>query len=152
MARWLVKSEPDVYSIDDLARDGTTRWDGVRNHAAKGHLARMREGDLVFLYHSNADPSAIVGIAKVAREGYPDPSVADPKHPMYDAKRRGQAWVAVDLAFHARLPRPVTLAEVKAEPKLAKMSLVRISQLSVQPVTVPEWDAVLKLARGKPRA
>lgn len=148
---WLVKSEPEVYSIDDLEREGKTRWDGVRNHAAKGHLQAMRAGDLVFLYHSNATPSAIVGVAEVARAAYPDPSVDDPRHAMYDPKRQGEAWAAVDLAFHSRLPRPVTLAEVKAERSLAKMALVRISRLSVQPVTKAEWAAVHKLAKGKPR-
>lgn len=151
---WLVKSEPGSFSFDDLmARpDRTTFWDGVRNFAARGHLRAMKKGDRVFFYHSNANPSAIVGIAEVAREAYPDTTAFDANDSHYDPKSKPDAptWFMVDLRGIERLPRPVSLDEIKKTEALASMALVRLGRLSVQPVTPKEWETVVKLARGKP--
>lgn len=133
MARWLMKSEPEAYSWADLARDGGTEWDGVRNNAARIHLRAMKVGDEAFLYHSMSD-KAVVGIMRVVREGQPDPKDAN--------------WVSVRVEPVRKLERPVTLAEIKAEPSLAKMELIRQSRLSVAPVGDDEWDKVLELAKA----
>jgi predicted RNA-binding protein with PUA-like domain len=148
---WLVKSEPEVFSFDDLLRapKETTPWDGVRNHAARNFLRDgMKLGDQVFFYHSMADPQAIVGIAEVVREGYPDPSALDPKHERHDPKStaRDPIWYAVDLRAVERLPRPVPLAEIKRRPELSAMALVRVGRLSVSPVTAQEWATILTMA------
>ena len=151
---WLVKSEPETFSFDDLmARpDHTTFWDGVRNFAARGHMRAMKKGDRVFFYHSNANPSAIVGIAEVAREAYPDSTAFDANDPHYDPKSNPDAptWFMVDVRGVERLPRSVFLDEIKKVDALASMALVRLGRLSVQPVTPKEWETVLKLARAKP--
>ena len=131
MAKWLMKSEPDVYSWDDLVRDGTTDWDGVRNNAARLHLRAMKPGDEAFFYHSNADKS-VIGIMKIAGPQQPDGPDG--------------AWVKVPVAPVRKLPRPVTLAEIKAEPKLAAMELVRQSRLSVSPVREEEWALILQMS------
>src|SRR5215475_1323738 len=114
---WLVKSEPDVFSFNDLvaARKKGTHWDGVRNYAARNHLRSMKTGDLVFFYHSSVVPSAIVGVAEVTREAYPDPAAFDPANPYYDpkSKRDDPTWYMVDLRAVEPLPRPVTLDEIK---------------------------------------
>ncbi len=133
MAHWLVKSEPATYAFADLERDGRTVWDGVRNNAAALHLKAMKDGDEVFFYHSQ-EGLAVVGVAKVVREAYPDPS---------DASGR---FVAVELAPVRALPRPVTLAQMKAEPALAGMPMLHQSRLSVSPVAGAEWKHVLKMA------
>jgi len=152
-SHWLMKSEPDVYSVDDLARDGTTFWNGVRNFRARNILRdEMKEGDLAFFYHSNATPSAIVGVARIAGEAKPDPTQFDKKlgeEMGYDpkSKRESPTWWGRDVAFVEKLAKPVTLAQVKAQKKLANMALVKIAQLSVQPVTPAEWNVVLALAR-----
>src|SRR5438128_1431389 len=117
---WLVKTEPDVFSFDDLwnAPARTTRWDGVRNFQARNTLRDgMKKGDLVFVYHSSTDPTAIVGIAEIAREGYPDETAFDSKDDHFDpkSKRDAPTWFAVDLRAKERLPRPVTLAEMRSE-------------------------------------
>ncbi len=148
---WLVKSEPDVFSFDDLraAPKQTTQWDGVRNFAARNFLRDgMKRGDRVFYYHSSSSPQAIVGIAEVAREGYPDPTATDKKHPAFDAKsnRTDPTWYAVDIKAVAPLKRPVTLAEIKANKALADMALVRIGRLSVTPVTPKEWETIVAMA------
>jgi predicted RNA-binding protein with PUA-like domain len=151
---WLVKSEPSVFSFNDLlARpDRTTFWDGVRNFAARGHLRAMKKGDQVFFYHSNAEPPAIVGIAEVAREAYPDHTAFDAADPHYDPKSNPEAptWFMVDIRGIEPLPRPVSLDEIKKTKALASMALVRLGRLSVQPVTPKEWETVLKISRGKP--
>jgi predicted RNA-binding protein with PUA-like domain len=144
---WLVKSEPDTFSFDDLlkAPNRTTRWDGVRNHVARNFLRDgMEVGDRVFFYHSSTNPQAIVGIAEVVREAYPDPSAFDSKHDAYDpkSKRDDPTWFMVDLRAVERLARPVTLAEIKKRPELAKMALLRIGRLSVTPVTQQEWETI----------
>ena len=131
MAHWLMKSEPESYSWSDLLRDGGTEWDGVRNNAARLHLKAMKKGDEAFFYHSMSD-KAVVGIMRVAREAQPDPKAPD--------------WVSVRVEPVKALARPVTLAEIKAEPKLSKMELIRQSRLSVAPVRDEEWKAVLELA------
>ncbi|HVZ56035.1 MAG TPA: EVE domain-containing protein [Chitinophagaceae bacterium] len=136
MAYWLVKSEPFKYSWDQFERDGQTFWDGIRNYAARLHLRSMKMGDQVLFYHSN-EGLAIMGIARVVREAYQDPTTDD------------TAWVAVDLQAERRLKNPVTLEQIKSDRRLADMALVRISRLSVQPVTEREWKAVLQLAGEK---
>lgn len=148
---WLVKSEPDVFSFDDLLRapGRTTSWDGVRNFAARNFLRDgMKLGDEVFFYHSSTNPQAIVGICEVAREAYPDPTALDKKHDQYDASSSADepTWFAVDLRAVAPLARPVTLAELKTRKELAGMALLRIGRLSVSPVTAAEWKTILSLA------
>jgi predicted RNA-binding protein with PUA-like domain len=134
-SHWLVKSEPNSYAFADLQRDGRTVWDGVRNHAAALHLKAMREGDEVLFYHSQ-EGLAVVGIAKVIRTAFVDPS--DP----------AGRFVAVELAPVRPLGRPVTLSEMKAEPALSGMAMLRQSRLSVSPVGDAEWATILKLAEG----
>jgi predicted RNA-binding protein with PUA-like domain len=134
VAHWLMKSEPESYSWADLIRDGGTEWDGVRNNAAKLHLRAMKKGDEAFFYHSMSD-KAVVGIMRITREAQPDPKDAN--------------WVSVRVEPVRPLPRPVTLAEIKAEPRLAKMELIRQSRLSVAPVRGEEWQLVLELAKGR---
>lgn len=136
MAHWLIKSEPSVYSYDQLEKDKVTFWDGVRNYAARNHLKAMKKGDLAFFYHSN-EGTEIVGIAQVAKEAYQDPSTKE------------EAWVAVDFKPHKKLKKTVTLAQIKAEKKLADMALVRLGRLSVQPVTDEEWKIVMSMAGEK---
>ena len=151
---WLVKSEPDVFSFDDLlARPRqTTSWDGVRNYQARNFMRDgMKQGDKVFFYHSSADPTAIVGVAEVAREAYPDPTALDPKDPHFDPKSNADAptWMMVDLRAVERFARPVTLAELRGVKGLEKMMLLQKgSRLSVQPVTDHEWEIVYRLGRG----
>ena len=154
---WLFKSEPDCFSIDDLARapGATTRWDGIRNSEARNFLRdQMALGDLGFYYHSSSDPCAIVGVVEVVRAAYPDPTAFDPKDHHFDRKsdRARPTWFAVDLKFVEKLPRGVTLDEVKGDAKLAAMALVKRGRLSVSPVTPVEWKRVLQLARAVPRA
>jgi predicted RNA-binding protein with PUA-like domain len=134
MAHWLMKSEPASYSWDDLARDGGTEWDGVRNNAARLHLKAMKAGDEAFFYHSMSD-KAVVGIMKIVREARPDPKDPD--------------WVSVRVE-PVRPIRPVTLHDIKAEPRLAKMELIRQSRLSVAPVRDEEWQRVLEMAGERP--
>ncbi len=150
---WLVKSEPLEFSWDDLlASPGqTTRWDGVRNHAARNFLRDgMKLGDLVFFYHSDADPSAIVGVCEVAHEAYPDLTAFDPAHDGYDpdSTPATPTWFVVDLRAVEALPRPVTLAMIKRTKALAQMALLRVGRLSVTPVTSAEWKVITALARG----
>lgn len=148
---WLVKSEPDVFSFDDLlaAPKKTTFWDGVRNHAARNFMKDgMKKGDQVFFYHSMANPQAVVGVCEVVREGYPDHTALDPTHPYHDSDATADdpRWYMVDVRAVRRLPRPVTLVEIKARPELANMALVRIGRLSVTPVTAEEWETILATA------
>jgi predicted RNA-binding protein with PUA-like domain len=126
MACWLVKSEPGAWSWDDQVRDHVTAWTGVRNHQASNFLKAMRTGDRAFFYHS-VDQKRIVGIVEVVREAYADPTAEDPR------------WVCVDVAAVQALPRPVALAEVKADPRLAELALIRQSRLSVMPIDDESW-------------
>ncbi len=136
MAYWLVKSEPDAYSWQQLVKDKETSWDGVRNYAARIHLKAMKKGDEVFYYHSN-EGTDIVGIAKVSKEFYQDPTTDDDR------------WVSVMLKPVKALKNPVTLAEIKANKKLQNMALVRIGRLSVQHVTDDEWNIILEMGGMK---
>ena len=131
---WLVKSEPDSYSWSDFVRDKKTAWTGVRNFAARLHLNAMRPGDRVFFYESMTT-KAVVGTAEVSRAAFPDPTADEP------------GWVAVELKAGEPLAKPVTLSAIKAEPSLAKMALLRISRLSVQPVARDEFNRILKMAK-----
>jgi len=133
MNYWLVKSEPFVYSFDQLQKDKQTTWDGVRNYAARLHLRAMKKGDEVLFYHS-MDGLEIVGIAKVAKEAYPDPTA------------EGDTWSAVDLKYFKKLKKPVPLAVIKKDKRLKNMALVRIGRLSVQPVTEKEWKVIMELS------
>jgi predicted RNA-binding protein with PUA-like domain len=150
---WLLKQEPTDFSFDDLweAPGRTTNWEGVRNFKARNYLRdEIKRGDLAFFYHSNASPSAVVGIVEIVRDGYPDATQFDPKSKYYDADatRDKPRWFQVDVKAVERVPRAVSIAEIKSEPSLKSMALVRISQLSVQPVTPAEWKTITKLARG----
>lgn len=157
MNHWLVKSEPDVFSFADLlkAPKRTTCWDGVRNYQARNTLRdQMKQGDRVFYYHSNAEPSGIAGICEVVREGYPDHTAFDPKDPHFDPKSRRDepTWYMVDVRAVAAFPRLLTLAELKGVKGLEKMALVQKgSRLSVQPVTRKEWEIVCRIAGVPPR-
>lgn len=152
---WLVKSEPSVFSFDDLLAmpNRTTHWDGVRNYQARNTMRDgMKKGDKVFFYHSSTDPAAIVGIAEVAREAYPDPSAFDPKDSHYDpkSKRESPTWFVVDLKAVEALARPVSLTELRGVKGLEKMTLLQKgSRLSVQPVTPGEWKIITALASKK---
>ena len=130
---WLVKSEPFKYSWDQFVKDKQTFWDGVRNYGARNNLKAMKKGDEVFFYHSN-EGVEIVGIAKVVKEHYQDPTTEE------------TAWVVVDLKPVKKLKNPVSLTQIKAEKKLANMDLVRLGRLSVQTVKAEEWEVVLKLS------
>ena len=150
---WLVKSEPEVFSWDDLmaASDRATHWDGVRNHAARNFLRDgMKHGDLVFFYHSSANPAAIIGICEVTREAYPDHTAFDPAHPGFDEESSPAkpTWYMVDLRAVEALKSPVTLPMIKRTKALSQMALLRVGRLSVTPVTAAEWKTVLSLARG----
>ena len=136
MSYWLVKSEPSSYSWDQLIKDKQTCWSGVRNYAARLHLRNMKKGDEVFFYHSN-EGTDIVGIAKVLKTAYQDPTTED------------ERWVAVDLKAHKKLKNPVSLETIKKDKRLANMALVRIGRLSVQPVTEKEHDIIMELAGEK---
>lgn len=148
---WLVKSEEDAYSIDDLRADGKTCWEGIRNYAARNNLREMTVGDEVLFYHSNASPSGVVGVARVAREAYPDQFAFDPKSRYHDPKsdEANPRWFMVDLEFVRKLDRLVSLAEVKDDPALDEMALVRQPRLSVQPVEKKELERILELAARK---
>lgn len=146
---WLMKSEPDVYSIDDLARERVGTWEGVRNYQARNYMRTMRAGDLAFLYHSSVEPPGLAGLMRVQREAYVDPTQFDPKSPYYDDKSKPEAprWDRVDVEFIERLPRFVTLEELKADPKCEGMLVIkRGMRLSVQPVEKPAFAHLLKRA------
>ena len=133
MAHWLIKSEPVKYSWDQFVKDKQTHWDGVRNYGARNNLRAMKKGDEVFYYHSN-EGLEIVGIAKVVKEAYQDPTTEDPN------------WVVVDFKPVKKLKKPVTLATIKADKRLANIQLVKLSRLSVSAVTDEEWLMILELS------
>ena len=150
-SHWLMKSEPSDYSIDDLESDGSTHWDGVRNYAARNLMRdRMRIGDRVLFYHSNAKPPGVVGIAEVCRESYPDHTQFDPASKYFDVKATDEnpRWFMVDIRFVEKLPRMVGLPEIRATPELGEMVLVNRSRLSVQPVTEAEFKRIAAMGRG----
>ncbi|PZR23268.1 MAG: EVE domain-containing protein [Citrobacter freundii] len=136
MAYWLIKSEPFKYSWEQFEKDKQTFWDGVRNYAARNNLRAMKKGDLAFFYHSN-EGLEIVGIAKVVKEAYQDPTTDE------------EAWSVVDFAPYRKLKKPVSLADIKATKELANMALVKLGRLSVQPVTDKEWKIVMGMAGEK---
>ena len=148
---WLLKSEPGAYSYSDLRNepDQTAEWDGVRNYQARNYMRdEMKVGDGVLFYHSSTDPLAVVGTAKVVREGYPDDTAWDSESGHYDLKSSpdNPIWYMVDIQADVEFTRPVTLAEIKANPRLQNMFLVRRGgRLSVQPVAKEEWDEILTL-------
>ena len=139
MAYWLLKTEPGDFSWDDQVKKGAKGevWTGVRNFIARKHLKEMKKGDRVFFYHTG-DEKQVVGIAEILNEAHPDPTAA-----------KGEPWVAVDLKAVEPLPKPVTLATIKAEKSLKEMALVKYARLSVQPVTAAEWKAVCKMGGVK---
>ena len=151
---WLMKSEPHVYSIDDLARDGSTYWDGVRNYQARNFMRdNMKLGDLVLYYHSNTKPPGVVGIAKVSKEGYDDPTQFDENSKYYDSKSTPEKprWQLVDLAFAAKFEEVVSLETLKADDDLDGMLVIKKGQrLSVQPVESHHFDRVCELAGFDP--
>ena len=134
MNYWLLKTEPDTFSWDDLVRDKKTGWDGVRNFQARSHLKAIKKGDLAFVYHTGEEKS-VVGIAKITKENYPDP--------------KDNEWVAVEIAPVNKLKNPVTLAQIKADKRFTNMVLVKASRLSVQPVKKEEFDMIVALSEGK---
>jgi len=131
MNYWLIKSEPETYSWDDLVAKSTDHWDGVRNYAARNNMKEMKVGDLAFFYHSVKE-KAIVGIAECVKEHYPDPTTDDDR------------WVVVDFSPKEKLKKPVTLASIKADNRLNDMALVKLARLSVQPVTKKEFDIIIE--------
>jgi predicted RNA-binding protein with PUA-like domain len=148
---WLVKSEPEVFSFDDLLRihNKTTNWNGVRNFAARNFMKEgMKLGDRVFFYHSMSGDPGIVGICEVVREAYPDDTALDPSSEYHDPKstRENPIWYMVDLRAVAQLTHPVTLAQIKERKELAGMALLRIGRLSVSPVMATEWDTICRMA------
>lgn len=134
MNYWLLKTEPDTFSWDDLVRDKKTGWDGVRNFQARSHLKAIKKGDLAFVYHTGEEKS-VVGIAKVTKENYPDPN--------------DNEWVAIEIAPVNKLKNPVTLAQIKGDKRLSNMVLVKASRLSVQPVKKDEFDMIIALSEEK---
>lgn len=135
MNYWLIKSEPNTYSYDDLVKKGQDHWDGVRNYAARNHMKAMQQGDLALFYHS-VDEKAIVGIAECVKEFYPDPTTEDDR------------WVVVDFAPKQKLKKPITLDMIKQQDALSEMILLKISRLSVQPVTKDEFEYILKMSEA----
>jgi predicted RNA-binding protein with PUA-like domain len=148
---WLMKSEPGVFSIHDLRRDGRTGWEGVRNYQARNFLRDdARPGDRVLFYHSNADPPGVAGLARIARAGYPDPTALDPESEYHDPKasEADPRWYTVDIEFEEAFPGLVSLDDLRATPGLEKMLVINKSRLSVQPVTDEEFDIVVRLGRA----
>jgi predicted RNA-binding protein with PUA-like domain len=146
---WLMKSEPDVYSIDDFAKDRKTSWDGVRNFKARNYMRSMAVGDGVFFYHSNADPKAIVGIAKVSKEAHPDTTQFDKKSDYYEPKATKEKpyWSMVEIQFVRKLDEPQSLEKLRGVKDLQGMALLKKGQrLSVQPVSEDEWRTICALA------
>src|SRR5947207_14709799 len=134
MNYWLVKSDPETYGWDELVKDGKTRWDGIRSYAARNHLKGMKKGDKVLFYHSQVNPS-VVGIAKVAKEFYQDPTTDE------------EAWVCVDLEADKALKNPVTLPQIKSDKRLKNIALIKIGRLSAMPVTKDEFDVIVELGK-----
>ena len=152
MKLWLMKSEPDVYSIDDLARDGTESWEGVRNYQARNFMREMAEGDLVLFYHSNAKPPGVAGMCRIRREAYPDDTQFDKKSQYYDAKSKKEdpRWSMVDVEFVEKFDEEISLQAMKDDRALEGMRVTQKgSRLSVQPVDKKHFKRVLKMAKAK---
>jgi predicted RNA-binding protein with PUA-like domain len=154
MAWWLMKSEPDVYGIEDLEREGENMWEGCRNYTVRNFFRdSFKVGDLAIFYHSNASPSGAAGVMEIVRTGYPDPTQFDPTSEYYDpkAKQEEPRWLVVDVKFVSKFPRIVPLAEIKSDPVLGKMQVcMRGQRLSVMPVEQDEFDRLLELAQQNP--
>lgn len=148
---WLVKSEPNTYSIDDLKRDRKTSWEGVRNYQARNLMKEMKKGDLALFYHSNANPPGVAGVARIVREAYPDDYQFKKGNKYYDEKatRDNPRWFMVDVGFVEKLARLVPLDELKTAKGLEDMVVTKRSRLSVQPATKKEFGVVVKLGGGK---
>jgi predicted RNA-binding protein with PUA-like domain len=149
---WLMKSEPDVYSIDDLRRDGTEPWEGVRNYQARNFMREMTKGDLAIFYHSSTKPPGAAGICRICREAYPDPTQFDKKSGYYDPKSKNEdpRWSRVDVEFVEKFDEVVSLQTMKDDPALERMRVTqKSSRLSVQPVEKKHFKRVLKIARAK---
>lgn len=149
MRRWLMKSEPETFGIEDLRRKGREHWDGVRNYQARNNMMAMSIGDLAFFYHSSADPSGVAGVCRVVREAYPDDTALDPSSTYFDPKATPEKpiWHMVDVEFVEAFPRVVALSELKATPGLESMAVTqRGSRLSITPVSEQEWKIVMSLA------
>ena len=148
---WLMKSEPNAYSIDDLVKDKKTHWDGVRNYQARNFMRDdMKKGDKVLFYHSNAKPTAVVGICEIVKEGYPDFTAFDPEDKHFDPKSKEDkpTWIMVDIKLESKLARPVTLEEIKENPKLQNMRLVqRGNRLSVMPAEKKEFNEIIRMSK-----
>ncbi|MBK8236883.1 MAG: EVE domain-containing protein [Deltaproteobacteria bacterium] len=145
-----MKSEPDAFSIDQLAAMGRSPWDGVRNFMARNHMDTMKLGDRVLFYHSSCNPPGVVGIAAVSRESHPDPTAFDPASKYYDpgSSRDQPRWRMVEVAFVAKLPRMVTLETIRDTPELSDMVLVRAGRLSVQPITRAHFERIVAMGGG----
>jgi predicted RNA-binding protein with PUA-like domain len=147
---WLMKSEPDAFSIDDLKRLKHAPWDGVRNYQARNFMKEMKEDDLVFFYHSSCSPAGIVGMAKICKRAYPDHTSWDPNSPYFDSKstEANPKWFMVDVEFVEKWPAILTLAELKQSPVLADMLLTKKgSRLSVMPITKNEWEYIITMLK-----
>ncbi len=153
MSYWLMKSEPDVFGIDDLERVGVEPWEGVRNYQARNMMRdEMNRGDLAFFYHSNTKVPGIVGIMRIAREGYPDEAAFDPEHKYYDPKSApdNPRWYRVDVAFEERFDEVISLTWLKEQPELEDCPLVRKgNRLSIMPITGAQWDFILDHAKRR---
>jgi predicted RNA-binding protein with PUA-like domain len=149
---WLMKSEPESYSIQHLERDGRTSWEGVRNYQARNFMRdEMEVGDPVLFYHSNTEPIGVAGVARVARTAYPDATALDPDSHYYDPKatKENPRWFLVDIEFVERFPAVVSLPALRDVPSLADMPLLNRSRLSVQPVTRAQFDTIVDLGRSR---
>ena len=151
---WLMKSEPSAYSFDDLKseEDMTAEWDGVRNYAARNNMQSMQVGDGVLFYHSQTNPPSVVGTAVVVREAYPDDTAWDPdsEHPDPKSTPDRPVWYMVDIRAEADMTEPVSLRRIKETPDLSEMALVKLSRLSVSPVTEAEWGTILEMGNPRP--
>lgn len=147
MAYWLLKSEPDVYSIDCLQKDGTTTWDGVRNYQARNFQMQMKVGEIALFYHSRSTPPSVAGLCRISKKAYPDATAFDPQAKYYDPKSSPEAprWFNVEVEYLCHLPQAVSLAEIRDTKSLQSMVLVNNSRLSVQPVTLAEFRTICKM-------
>jgi predicted RNA-binding protein with PUA-like domain len=150
MNYWLMKTEPEAFSIDDLEKRQRESWDGVRSYQARNNMMAMKAGDRAFFYHSSTDVIGVAGVCEIVREAYPDHTAWDPQSKYFDPKSSPEkpTWHMVDVGFVEKFPRIITLAEIKATPGLETMFVTRRgARLSVQPVSAEEWDIVMSLAR-----
>ena len=147
MAYWLLKSEPDVYSIDDLARDGSTTWDGVRNYQARNHQLAMKKGELALFYHSRSTPPAAAGLCRITKKAYPDATAFDPEAKYFDPKSDPEKprWFNVEVSYVCHFPEAVSLTDIRANKALQDMVLVNNSRLSVQPVALAAFRTICKM-------